>query len=171
MGNSATLLAAGGAAASPSSATPLQANQLQPLVTAAIANWTAAGAPAAVTAAMAQAQVVVTTLPAGVLGETSGHTIDIDPTADGYGWFIDPTPNQNGEFSATASAQGYTAINPAAADSIDLLTVVEHELGHVAGLNDLVAASPDIMNGQLGVGLRRLPSAADMDALFAQGGP
>jgi cyclophilin family peptidyl-prolyl cis-trans isomerase len=171
VGSANTLTATGGPAASPTDTAPLQASQLQPLVTAAIARWTAAGAPAAVTAAMAQAQVVITTLPAGILGETFGHTIDIDPTADGYGWFIDPTPNQNGTFSATATSQGYTAVNPAAADSIDLLTVVEHELGHVAGLSDLVAASPDIMNGQLGVGLRRLPSAADVDALFAQGGP
>ena len=53
------------------------------------------------------------------------------------------------------------AVDPQAVDHIDLLTVVEHELGHIAGLGDLDAMSDDVMNGVLGTGVRRIASHAD----------
>jgi predicted Zn-dependent protease len=46
-------------------------------------------------------------------------------------------------------------------DHIDLLTVVEHELGHIVGLSDNDALPDDIMDGVLGVGVRRIVSHAD----------
>jgi hypothetical protein len=52
---------------------------------------------------------------------------------------------------------------------MDLLTVVEHELGSVAGLKDLDPFTTDLMSGQLAVGVRRVPTAADVDAIFAAG--
>ena len=52
-----------------------------------------------------------------------------------------------------------TAIDPRAVDRIDLLTVVEHELGHVLGLDDLDASLDALMSAKLGSGVRRLPSA------------
>ena len=51
-----------------------------------------------------------------------------------------------------------TAIDPRAVDHIDLLSVVEHELGHVAGLDDLDAAADSVMADVLGVGIRRIPT-------------
>jgi hypothetical protein len=42
-----------------------------------------------------------------------------------------------------------------------MLTVVEHELGHIAGLTDANALTDDIMSGVLGVGVRRNVSHVD----------
>ena len=55
------------------------------------------------------------------------------------------------------SNQQLRAIDPRAVDRIDLLTVVEHELGHVAGLGDLDASADNLMSGVLGVGVRWNP--------------
>ena len=50
---------------------------------------------------------------------------------------------------------------------MDLLTVVEHELGHVAGLDDLGPGADGLMAGVLTPGLRRTPGQSEADALFA----
>ena len=48
------------------------------------------------------------------------------------------------------------------------LTVVEHELGHIAGLGDLDASVNDLMSGQLSTGIRRNASHQDaVDAALA----
>ena len=126
---------------------------------------------AASLAKLAQVQFVISDLPGSYLGETEGNQIDIDSKAAGYGWFVDPTPATDEEFTtATASPSGkqLQAVDPKAVDHIDLLTVVEHELGHVVGLKDLDAPTDDLMCGVLGVGVRRNPSYQDaIDANFA----
>ncbi len=48
---------------------------------------------------------------------------------------------------------------------MDLLTVVEHELGHTAGLNDLDALTDDVMSGVLGSGVCR--NVSHLDAVLA----
>ena len=50
---------------------------------------------------------------------------------------------------------------------MDLLTVVEHELGHVAGLGDLDSSPYDLMSDTLTKGVRRKVGVADIDAVFA----
>ena len=105
--------------------------------------------------AMAGVSVKVANLPSGVLGETSGKTIWIDDDGAGYGWFVDPTPAVDEEFAPSGSNYQLQAIDPRAVDRIDLLTVVEHELGHVLGLPDLGPTSDGVMDGVLGVGVRR----------------
>ena len=52
-------------------------------------------------------------------------------------------------------------MDPRALAHIDLLTVVEHELGHIAGLSDFDSLANDVMNGVLGAGVRRLASHTD----------
>jgi hypothetical protein len=59
----------------------------------------------------------------------------------------------NEEFAPVSSK--LQAIDPRAVDRIDLLSVVEHELGHIAGFDDLDNLSEDVMDGVLGVGIRR----------------
>ena len=58
---------------------------------------------------------------------------------------------------ATPIANQLRAVDPRAVDHIDLLTVVEHELGHIAGYGDLDALANNLMSGTLGVGVRREP--------------
>lgn len=51
-------------------------------------------------------------------------------------------------------------------DHVDLLSVVEHEMGHVLGLDDLDILSAGLMSGHLGTGIRRLPESALVDAVL-----
>ena len=138
--------------------------QLTPIVAAAEQRWAAVDGTQ-VLAAMAGVKVQVADLPGGLLGETIGKTILIDSNAAGYGWFVDPTPAMDEEFTTSPSNQQLRAIDPRAVDRIDLLTVVEHELGHVLGLKDLNTSTDDLMSGVLGTGIRR--NASHVDAVMA----
>ena len=143
--------------ASPAAAAAaLSARDLQAIVNAAIANWAATGLDAATIRQLSQVQFVVADLSGSLLGEASGNTIYIDSNAAGHGWFVDSTPLRNEEFLSLSGQ--LRAIDPRAVDRIDLLTVVEHELGHLAGLDDLDALSNDLMSGVLAAGLRRAPA-------------
>ena len=93
-------------------------------------------------------------LPGGLLGETSGNTVRIDRDAAGYGWFVDPTPADDAEFTALAGSATLTASNGSpASNRADLLTTVMHEMGHELGLvhDDL----GDLMSATLPLGVRR----------------
>jgi hypothetical protein len=114
---------------------------------------------------LSQVQFVISDLPGSYLGETEGNRVYIDTNAAGNGWFVDPTPTSDKEFASSGSQQQLVAMDPRALDRIDLLTVVEHELGHVAGLADLDTSVNDVMNGVLGTGVRR--NATYTDALLA----
>jgi hypothetical protein len=46
---------------------------------------------------------------------------------------------------------------------------VAHELGHIAGLNDLTSSADDLMNGNLPAGIRRTARTAEVDAVFDNG--
>ena len=144
---------------------PLTQSALQPLVTEAIARWAAAGLSPSAISVLKSANVVVSDLPGSYLAPASGrHTISVEVNAAGYGWFVDPTPAADEEFAASGSTDQLQAVDPRAVDRIDLLTVVEHELGHIAGLGDLAASASDLMSGVLGVGVRRGPSHQDVVA-------
>jgi hypothetical protein len=158
------LLAANQAVASVSTPVLTQA-ELQPIVNAAITRWTSAGLSAATVQKLAQVQFVISNLPGSCLGETQGSRVYLDVNAAGNGWFVDPTPAVDEEFASSGSQQPLTAVDPRALDRIDLLTVVEHELGHVAGLGDLDTSMNDLMSGVLGTGIRR--NAAHIDAALA----
>ena len=164
-----TLLAAGGDVAGSSTAVPLTQADLQPIVNEAIARWVAAGLSAQSVDAMSKARFVVTNLPGAELGLAGGGTIYVDSNAAGYGWFVDATPAKDEEFSATGSGSQLQAIDPRAVDRMDLLTVVEHELGHIAGLDDLASSMSSLMSSSLGEGLRRSPTAKEVEAVFAAG--
>jgi Ca2+-binding RTX toxin-like protein len=86
------------------------------------------------------------------LGVSGEDTIYIDADAAGYGWFVDPTPWDDVEFTGGTAPAG-----------MDLMTVVMHELGHVLGYRDLPAAQDSLMSATLEEGVRRLPD--DMPAL------
>jgi hypothetical protein len=81
--------------------------------------------------------------------EASG-VITINGTAAGHDWYT-VVPAAPGDRSS---------------DRVDLLTVLEHELGHVLGLPDN-ARRGDIMNTTLGTGVRREPTTADVALVAA----
>ena len=145
----------------------LTAAELQPIVAAAIDRWSAAGLDAADVAKLSHAQIVIAALPDNYLGLTQSNQVLIDPTADGHGWFIDPMPASDTKFAQGSDGQLH-AIAPQAVDRIDLLTVLEHELGHIVGLDDRNDGQTDIMDQTLGVGIRRDILAADVDAVLGE---
>ena len=99
----------------------LSNRDLQRMARAAIARMVAAGADRT---QLSGIRFVLADLPDGMLGRQTGNLIEIDHDAAGYGWFVDPTPRTDDEFSGATRPAG-----------IDLLSVLSHELGHVLGLD------------------------------------
>jgi uncharacterized delta-60 repeat protein len=100
----------------------LASNEVQPLLAAAEARWRAAGADTSVLGAI---DIHIADLGGKTLGLASGHTIYLDDNAAGWGWFVDPTPWDDSEFT--------TPGNQGEQHRMDLLTVLEHEVGHLLG--------------------------------------
>src|SRR5262249_26519375 len=77
--------------------------------------------------ALASVRLQVADLPGRFLGLENGNTVTLDTDAAGEGWFIDPTPLQDEEFTPGADG-GLRARPGSAADGrVDLLTVMMHE--------------------------------------------
>jgi hypothetical protein len=159
----ASLMAGGAPLAATAGGAALGGGQLAPVVTAALAEWSGAGLDGAAVARMAQVHYVVADLPGAELGRVQGQTVYLDVNGAGRGWFVDSTPALDNEFASSGAA-----VDPAALDRMDLLTVVAHELGHVAGLDHLTGADA-LMSATLNSGLRRTAGLAERDALFASG--
>jgi len=103
----------------------------------------------------------------GAVGETIGHSITLDDDGNGYGWFIDSTPESNDEFLPTSNPNEWIAKpGSEAAGKMDLLTVLLHEYGHALGL-DHSADTHDFMAEELQPGVRRTVSDADMAKLWS----
>jgi hypothetical protein len=145
------LLVDGDVKLAPAGGSVLGQAELRPIVAEAIARWSASGLDAAGLAKLGQVQFSIGDLPGGLLGEAEVDRVFIDADAAGYGWFVDATPGRDEEYSTGS-------VDPRAVDRIDLLTVVEHELGHVLGLGDVERAADELMSGWLRPGMRRQPS-------------
>jgi len=135
--------------------------RLASLARLAIAQWARAGLPADVVRSLQHVDFVVTDLPGLELGRATSDTIYIDRDAAGHGWFVDRTPHRNEEFAAGPGGSPLYASDATAVDRMDLLTVVLHELGHVAGLDDVEPPVESVMNGALSPGIRRVALASD----------
>ena len=93
------------------------------------------------------------------------HTLWLDDNAAGWGWFVDPTPWNDSEFT--------TPGNQGEQNRMDLLTVLMHEMGHLLGLDH---DGDGVMQEALAAGTRLTPTADEaaalsadpIDALFAQ---
>ena len=94
------------------------------------------------------------------LGLASGNTIWLDDNAAGWGWFVDPTPWDDSEFT--------TPGNQGEQNRMDLLSAVMHEMGHVLGLEHS-DHDDDVMYETLAAGERHAsPDQHDL-ALFSLG--
>ena len=109
----APLLATSGGvqASSPTAGeTHLTQAELDSVVTAAIAEWAAAGASASQLAALHATTFTVADLAGTTIGEQSPGHITIDTDAAGHGWFVDPTPNDDFEFTHAAGADLFRSV-------------------------------------------------------------
>jgi hypothetical protein len=152
---------------SAAAAESLGQEQLTLVVEQAIQQWETAGLAAAQLAAFRDMQVAIADLPGLQLGMATSGSIILDVNAAGYGWYADANPLEDFEFVDTANS----GCRPSTLDSrlqMNLLTAVMHELGHLAGLADDYGDldSADVMSGWLLPGTRRLPTLADLDAVF-----
>jgi DNA/RNA endonuclease G (NUC1) len=69
----------------------------------------------------------------GANGAPTKATIFIDDDANGVGWFLDSTPQDNSEFTGTDTYFQATPNSPASG-KYDLLTTILHEMGHTLGI-------------------------------------
>ena len=152
-------LAASGQAIASADAPAISDEDLQPLLSAAIDRWRAAGVDADALARLNGIDVHVADLPDGHLGLAFPAAVYIDVNAAGHGWFIDATPSLDEEFVGPLAS---------GANRVDLLSTIMHELGHVLGLEDLYGEGDDdeVMYGLLEAGVRRTPQSA-VDAIFS----
>jgi hypothetical protein len=156
--------AAGGAG--PGGAAPLTEAELAPVLNQAIADWAARGADVSLLAAV---PVRIGPLGGSLVGWTDAGGITLSPDAAGWGWFVDPTPARSEEFTQPGADGLRAPPGGAAAGRMDLLTVLEHELGHELGLSDFDAAShpADLMAATLATGVRRQTTTQVLNAVFA----
>ncbi len=125
------------------------------IVSAAEANWVAVGVNPQ---SFKNVQVQIGTLSQGVLADTAGSVITIDASAGGFGWY---TNTSSGDFQTVANSADQSAkAGTLAVGHMDLLTVVDHELGHVLGLPDVTTGADNLMTQTLSAGMRRLPTAS-----------
>jgi hypothetical protein len=78
-----------------------------------------------------------------------GAAVRLNPIAAGWGWFVDPTPRHDSEFT--------TPGNQGEKNRMDLLTVLEHEVSHLLGKEH---EANGVMAETLSPGTRRTPITA-----------
>ncbi|UCF09048.1 MAG: hypothetical protein JSW28_05025, partial [Thermoplasmata archaeon] len=91
------------------------------------------------------------------LGYTIGTTVQIDVDAARWGWFVDDTPCDDTEFTPESGSGLAAPPTSPAADRMDLLTAVMHELGHVLMLGH---TQEGLMAEDLEPGMRYLPDSS-----------
>jgi hypothetical protein len=154
----------------PAAGPPLTEAQLQPIVAQVINAWTTVGATPAQVRALRTATYQIGALPSAEVGSTTGSVVTLSPDAASAGWFVDPMPADNLEFTQPVAPTEFDATPGSPAfGKVDLLTVVEHEMGHVLGLPDVAnSAEPnDVMDLSLAPGVRRLAQVSDLEQLTA----
>ena len=151
-------LFAGSPRPAPVNATLVTQSEVQALVPAAIGAWQAAGLDLADVRKLESVPIQVSNLGTTILGLEAGGVITINQTAAGYNWYASAASGSAPAFGLVGP-DGDSLAGPGSpgADQVDLVTVLEHELGHVLGLPDN-AKDGDLMDITLGLGVRRCPA-------------
>ena len=142
--------------------------QVTATLEAAKAQWSALPLSSDQSARLDAIETRITELSGFTLSETAGYLITVDSNAAGFGWFVDDTPGFDEEFVFTDAVHLTATAGSAAADRIDLLTVLMHEVGHVLGLGH--DAPLAIMDEMFYASQRIKISAAELYAANPAGG-
>ena len=129
----------------------------------AIDRWQRVGITAEQSAALQDASILITPLPAEAAGAFDGSVIYLDDDGAGHGWFVDPTPKRDEEYRIGGNARAFTE----AANRVDLLSAVMHEMGHVIGLDHDHDHDLEVMDEELLPGERTAPDVIH-DRIFSQ---
>ncbi len=155
----------GSSAAVPVNATVVTQSEVQSLLPAAIDAWQVAGLDANDVRKLASVPIEVANLGTTILGLEAGGVITINQTAAGYNWYVGTSSGSSQPFViASPTGESLAAPGSPAINDVDLLTVLEHELGHVLGLPDNDQAG-DLLDITLGLGVSRAPTSADVVAI------
>jgi hypothetical protein len=154
-----TPLLAVGPPLTPADTAPLTTADLSGIVWAAFDYWQAAGLTSGTLALLESTEYRIADLSGLRLGHAGSHSITIDADAAGYGWFVDVTPAEAGEFTAVDHGILLARRASAAEGRMDLLTAVLHEMGHLLGLThaECATAEGDLMAAHLKAGQRKVP--------------
>src|SRR5262249_2382078 len=87
----------------PPVANVLTQGELDSIVAAARQRWISTGVTAGQLATLYQTHFVVANLAGAELARFAPNTVVIDQDAGGLGWFVDPTPTQDEEFTTVIS--------------------------------------------------------------------
>lgn len=166
MHDGSPLVAAAGEVQSSAVNEQLSIDAVMPVLNEAIGRWIEAGIDPPGAELLSTVDVQIVDLGGSQLGRASGNRILLDINAAGHGWFVDPSLDDDDEFTQLATDGLLANADSDAAGRIDLLTVLAHELGHVMGLPDLANDDDAVMTESLAEGVRRLPTAAEADAAF-----
>ena len=130
---------------------------IQPLVNAAVDQLSGLGFSTEQLDQARQVEIKIVDLAGWTLAEASEDGITIDPDAKGFGWYIDSSPADNSEFVQQGADLQAVAVSEAEG-RVDLLSVINHELGHYLGLNhsDGSEAATAFMQSGIRPGIRRL---------------
>ncbi|MCA9245844.1 MAG: hypothetical protein KDA42_01985, partial [Planctomycetales bacterium] len=111
----------------------LSYDELNPIVEQAISRLSESATPEQLEQ-LRSLEIRITDLAGGRLAQISGDEVTIDFNAAGIGWFIDETPQDDVEYDfAQGLSAGQAREGSPAADHIDLLSAVMHEMGHALG--------------------------------------
>jgi uncharacterized repeat protein (TIGR01451 family) len=134
--------------------------ELNWMVQAARARWEQAGISAEDRARFAAVSFDVDHLQTDRLAAISGTHVRIDSKANGFGWYFDPTPDEDSEFDVQVTGKERQASEASPAyGKIDLLTVVMRELGTVYLQGQPRTPRPlrALMESTLAPSVRRMP--------------
>jgi hypothetical protein len=127
------------------------------LLQRALALWDVADDTLSLRDGSGKLQLQIRDLPSDEIARATVDGLWLDADAAGVGWFVDATPEENEEFLRDIDGTWFAHRGGLAADQVDLLSVLAHELGHLRGLGHEHGDAHQVMSPTLPLGVRRLP--------------